>query len=279
MAANVSFNPLLSTVASGSFSVQSDGYVQGIMMDDPALRYELAGGILASTETLPMWGGVGISESIPAVSVASELGSSLARATLLTNLTGFSVFNQASNWVLTPQSRVPTAAVGMTVPFFRLGCGMRLALQIDPALVSLDGGLVSQQVSWDFGGQRIVPYVAAYPANAITAATWSGNVVTYTTTTAHGVGVGDDFSISGMSPAGYNGSFTATSGTTGSTLKATMLVNPGASTVQGTLLAGGGALPVKILKINVGNSKIVTYDAVNNYANWNNSGSCAEVLI
>jgi len=279
MAANISFNPLITTTASGSFSVQSDGYIQGVFLDDPSLRFELAGGILGSTETLPMWGGVGVSESLPSASAVPQLGSVLTRATVLTGLTGFSVFNQASAWVLTPQSRVPTAGIGATVPFLRLGSGMRLAVQCDPSLVSLDGGLVTQQVSWDFGGQRLVPYVAAYPANVITAASWSANAVTYTTTTAHGVGVGDDFSISGMTPAGYNGSFTAIAGTTGSTLVASMAVNPGSATVFGTLLAGGGALPVKVLDVAIGNSKIVSYDAVNNYANWINSGSTAIILL
>lgn len=279
----ISFNPLLTTTAAGTFSVQSDGLVQGTAYDDPAVRNFLAGGLLASAETLPMWGGVGIFEDVaPSSGFDVSLGGQLGRATGLSSLTGFSVFNQAHNWVTTPQSHVPLASSGMTVPFYRLGSGARIAVAIDPALVSLEGGLITQQVSWDFTAQRLSPYNAAWNANVITAASWAstaGGQVTFTTTSAHGVAVGADFTISGMTPAGYNGDFKAIAGTTGSTLVAALTTNPGASTVQGTLVAGGGALNVRILQVQVGNSKLVTYDPVTGFANWNPSGTAAVILI
>jgi hypothetical protein len=74
--------------------------------------------------------------------------------------------------------------------------------------------------------------------NTIVAATWSGSVVTFTTTTPHGVTVGSTYVIAGMTPSGYNGTFVATSGTTGSTLKAALTPDPGASTVMGQLQPG-----------------------------------------
>jgi hypothetical protein len=78
----------------------------------------------------------------------------------------------------------------------------------------------------------------SYLANNLTAQSWSGGVVTYTTTTSHGVTVGSTFSIVGSTPTGYNGTFVATSGTTGSTLKAAMVSDPGTSSVLGQLTAG-----------------------------------------
>ena len=63
--ANISLNPLQVTSAPGTFGVQSEGYIQGVAMDDPAVRYALAGGVLATAETIPMWGGVGIFENVP----------------------------------------------------------------------------------------------------------------------------------------------------------------------------------------------------------------------
>ena len=54
---------------------------------------------------------------------------------------------------------------------------------------------------------------------------------------------------------------------------------PGVVTTPGTLNAGGGALPVRILGFNAGNSKVITYDAVNNLVHWNNSGNAALILI
>ena len=65
MVANIAFNPLLQTNAAGMFTIESDGFVVGTAMPDPAVRFQLAGGWLATTETLPMYGGLAISENIP----------------------------------------------------------------------------------------------------------------------------------------------------------------------------------------------------------------------
>ena len=64
---------------------------------------------------------------------------------------------------------------------------------------------------------------------------------TATTTTAHGVLPGQTFTISGSVaatiPSGYNGTFTALTGTTGSTLVWALPINPGSESVYGTLVA------------------------------------------
>lgn len=81
----------------------------------------------------------------------------------------------------------------------------------------------------------------AFAANQLTALSWastSGGQITGTTTTAHGVTVGSTFVLSGCAPAGYNGTYVAIAGTTGSTLKGAQVVNPGSATVLGQLLAG-----------------------------------------
>jgi hypothetical protein len=167
MAANIAFNPYIQTSAVGMFNTESDGFVVGTAMPDPATRFALAGGILATTETLPMWGGLAISENIPterSTPTANPLrpdialGSIIARATAYTNLTGFSVFDQNYAAVNTPQSPVPAVGSGGMVNFYRLGSGARIALAIDPALVTLEGGLITQQVSWDFTAQRIIAF-------------------------------------------------------------------------------------------------------------------------
>lgn len=289
MGNSISINPIVQTNASGSFQTTSDGYIQGTALNDPAVRNALAGGYLMATETLPMWGGVGISELIPGAANTpnSALGTAVSRALTLAaqgtkQLTGFSVFDQDHSMVNSPQSPVPLAAAYMSVHFFRLGSRARIPVAIDPALISLEGQLITSLVSWDFGLQRLAPYVATYPANVITASSWAatgGGQVTYTTTTPHGVTVGGDFTIAGETPSGYNGTFKAIAGTTGSTLIAELPVDPGASTVQGTLVAGGGALPVKVLDINVGNSMTVVYDPITGFATWNRAGSCAVIQI
>ena len=287
MVANVAFNPNLTTNGLGGFNISSAGYMQGTALNDPAARFALSGGVLASTENVPMWGGVGISELIPPASgYLANLGGTIGRATTITagatGLTGFSVFDQDHAMLTTPQSPVPLAPSGGMVNFYRLGSGARIAVAIDPALVSLDGTTITGPVSWDFNQQRLAPYVAAYPANVLTGATWastSGGQVTFTTTTSHGVTVGSDFTISGCTPAGYNGDFTAIAGTTGSTLVAVLTTNPGSISVEGTLVAGGGALNVRVLDVQIGNSMTVSYDPATGFATWNRSGSAAIILI
>jgi hypothetical protein len=200
MTAQVSFNPLLTTNALGSFSVKSEGYVQGTALDDPAIRNSLAGGVVANSETYPMWGGIAISEDIPTATTGT-LGGLISRATALANITGFTVFNQAHAGLTSPQSPVPLYPSGASINFFRLGSGARIALQILAALVSLEGGLITQQVSWDYANEQI------------------------------------------------------------------------------TTLDGDGALPIKILDINAGNSKTVAFNTGTGFATWTPNGYTAIALI
>jgi hypothetical protein len=298
MATNLAISPYSTTNSPGAFNISSKGYIAGQALPDPALRNELAGGILANTETLPMFGGVGISELILTSTSNSlprgELGSTIVRATTLTPLaagvlTGFSVFDQNHAMVASPSSPVPGIGGNGQVNFYRLGSGIRIAVACAPALVNLQGQLITSQVSWDFGAQQLVPYNVAYPANVITASSWAAGTnnkgqVTYTTTTAHTVAVGEYFTISGMVPVGYNGTFLAVTGTAGSTLVGVAayggtIANPGASTTQGTLVAGGGALNVRVLDVDVGNSMAVNYDPVSGFATWNRSATCAVILL
>lgn len=86
------------------------------------------------------------------------------------------------------------------------------------------------------------PATGAWPANvllSLSASAGSGGAITVNagTTTAHGVLPGQFFTLSGNSPAGYNGTFLALPGTTGSTLVFGLPTNPGAETVLGTLVA------------------------------------------
>lgn len=295
---SVSFNPTVTTNGAGLFNVDSVGLVQGTLYDDPATRFALTGGYVEPNETLPMWGGIGVSEFVPpgasgtTTAISVTLGPALKRATSVTAPTtgqsnngalgGFTVFNQSHNMINSPQSPVPVALVGNTINYVRLGSGSRVAVAIDPALVDLEAYLTNSLVSWDFVAQKLVPYNAAYPANVLTGATWAstaGGQVTFTTTTSHTVAVGADFEISGCAPAGYNGFFTAIAGTTGSTLVTALATNPGSIVTEGTLVAGGGALPCKIMEVQKANSMTVNYDATKNAATWNYTGSCAVILI
>lgn len=189
---NISLNPNIQTSAAGMFVIESDGLIVGTAYPDPAARFSLAGGWLAATETLPMFGGVGISESIPTeptggaapTAPLTPLGGSIARATAEANLTGFSVFDQNYAAVNTPQSPVPSTSPGGLVNFYRLGSGARVALAIDPTLITLEGGLITQQVSWDFTNQKIIAFATnALPVKILAIKAAGCMVPSYSSTT------------------------------------------------------------------------------------------------
>lgn len=292
MSSQIAFNPVLTTNAAGSFNIESTGYIVGNAMADPATRYQLAGGVLATTETLPMWGGVALNELVgqsgySSTAPAGALGTVVGRATVLGgagvagSITAFSVFDQNYSAINTPQSPVPLSGSGMPVHLYRLGSNARIGLQINSAL-TIPGQPINYPVSWDFVNSQITTYQAAYLANVTTAATWastSGGQAIFTTTSAHGVGVGQYVVMSGFTPSGYNGTWLTVAGTTGSTIVVTMTVNPGAVSVEGQLNAGGGVLPVKLLDVNIGNSMTVAYNATTGFATWNRSGNVALVQI
>ena len=197
---SLSINPMQTTNALGGFSISSTGYVQGEAIDEPAVRFQLAGGVIASSETLPMWGAIALYENLP-TDANYVLGSTVGRALTNAAVAGFSVFNQAHAWINTPQSPVPTGQVGQTTNFYRFGSLAKIPVAIEAALAAtLLTGATNVQVSWDFTNQKLIAYSA-----------------------------------------------------------------------------GIGALPCKIIGLNIGNSKTVSYSGGN--TTWNNSGSVALIQI
>lgn len=88
-------------------------------------------------------------------------------------------------------------------------------------------------------------FAGSWAENDLTAIAWAatnGGLVSATTTTAHGVQPGNTIVISGVTPAGYNGTFVALPGTTASTLKYALTPDPGAETVLGQLDASVGGV-------------------------------------
>lgn len=302
MTSSITFNPVLTTVAAGSFNTSSAGYIQGTALDQPAIRNSLAGGILNPSETLPMWGGVAISETTTPVGTATNLplgnlGGYITRATSLTaaaagQLTGFSVFDQDHAMINSPQSPVPLAASGMQVNFYRLGSGARIAVRCDSGLVNNEGVIITQNVSWDFTQMELVPYSPAYANTTITNAVWAataGGQVTFTVGTdlTASLNAGDVIETTGVvstAAAGvYNGQFIVVSvDATHIVVTYPGTVSPGTYSSGGTVLAQQGAigaLGIKLLDVQIGNSMTVVYDSVTGFATWQRSGNCAIILI
>ena len=81
------------------------------------------------------------------------------------------------------------------------------------------------------------PQQHMFGTNQLTALSWASGQITATTTTAHGVSVGDWFQLAGCVPVAYNIWYQAAAGTTGSTLVANVAANPGTETTLGSLVA------------------------------------------
>jgi hypothetical protein len=304
MTANIAFNWMQTTTAPGTFTIESTGYVQGEMLDDPAVRYQLAGGVLATTETLPMWPGVAINETVLPNTGANPpdatQGGLITRATNVTGnaagqITGFSVFNQAYGMTITPQSPVPLAASGMQVNFIRLRTNARVAVACAPSLVSLSGGTTTQQVSWDFDNQMLIPFVAAWAGESVASATYNSTsgILSLTFSTAPfgaGVGATNDgvfITVGGLAGTGavasLNGNFPIVStGTAGTVINVQAPAGLGTiaiTSATGSLAAGGGQLNVQVLEVLVGNSMTVNFSPVTGFATYDRTGSVAVILI
>ena len=285
--ANLSLNPMATTNAAGSFGVQSDGFIQGVALDDPANRFNLASGTVAATETKPLWGGLPVAELLPGVN-SSPRGSTIRRAVSLAELEGFTVFNQAHNGLTTPQSPVPLYASGMSVSFYRLGSNMRVPLKASAQVVALGtaGASVKTPLAWDFVNNQVTTAAAAAFSGAdidTTALTYSYGVATATTASAHGLTAGQYVKISGVDPAAYNGTVVVLTVPSTTTFTYAPASAPGGSaTTQGAIGAVAQAditLPVKVISIESGNSKTVSYDSATGFLTWNNTDSCALVLL
>lgn len=300
MVAVTPFNYMPTINAAGSFTTQTDGVVQGTMMDDPAARWALRSGVVDVNETLVMWGGVGIYEHIPNLAAGNpdeHLGSIIGRATTVdqTNakgLVGFCMFNQAHNMVVTPQSPVPLSGSGMTAHYVRLGTGARICVAADPSLAAIEGGSVGQQVSWDFNAQVLQPYNAADDSITITSATWAstnGGQITVVAAAATNVGaVGDAVTIAGATNSGTGGAaavnrtFYVSAFTDNQNF---ILAAPAAAGVIGTIAGSPvvdesiGALTCRVDRILPTGNMTVVWDSVNSRVTWNYNGCAAIITI
>lgn len=156
--ANITFNPQLTTVPSTGFLGTTKGYVQGAFFDDPSSRMYLSAGIIASSVTGVVYGGMALTENVNAAN-SNQAGNNLTIATAYANTTAFCVYNQANNMIITPGNSAQMAVAGMSASYFRLGSGARIAVQCNSTLAnSLSSGAVNQQVSWDFTNQILIPF-------------------------------------------------------------------------------------------------------------------------
>lgn len=147
------------TVASGAFLLNSDGYVAGTLYGKFPDRYAIEGGVLLSSQTTPIYGGQPLTNTVatPSSRGSSGLGEILASAvTTGANIQSWSVFDQASAGVITPYSNVPLYYANQSVNFVRVGSGSMLVLPVNPtAVATIAGGLANVAIYWDFTNNRV----------------------------------------------------------------------------------------------------------------------------
>lgn len=130
-----------------SYRVESDGLVQGDAQDDPNIRMSLAAGVVASPI---LWPGMGVAEMIQPPA-GNKAGPRVAEASA-TELTAFTVINQAHHGVIQSGDDVPQYAQGSGIHFYRIGSGARIPLPVSAAVAALaDGTTVNNATSfvWD----------------------------------------------------------------------------------------------------------------------------------
>lgn len=101
----------------------------------------------------------------------------------------------------------------------------------------LNTGTINVQFNnnYDYGSIIGLQAAPVTQSRTINSASWSASVATYGTTAAHGFAVGDKVTITGMTPAGYNGVYYLASVPTSTTFTVAMTADPGAATVFGSV--------------------------------------------
>lgn len=147
--ANVSFNPAVMTAAQNTFLVSTEGFIQGIPLDDWVSGAWNNPGIVASGVTQPVWGGMGVTVASSVLSSTGIQGQSIGLATT-TEIHGFTTFDRGINMIQTPGNTVAIATAGSSIPFFLFGSNVRLPLPIaSGTLANFENAAANIPLYWD----------------------------------------------------------------------------------------------------------------------------------
>ena len=288
--------PMSTTAGQGLFNgASSRGLIQGQAFPDPATRFALRSGIVSANETIPMFGGIAVEADLSPIAAANAsshvLGQSIKRATSIPTTLGFTVFDQAYNMLTDPNNPVPTAGSGQSINYYPLGSRARIAVACNPSMISFRGGAINAQVSWDWTANMLIPYSGSYPATAISNAVWAstnGGQVTFTVGTdlTSYINAGDNIEVSGVvntggaSTSAFNGQWSVVS-ITSTTIVVVALAASSIGTYAsgGTVLAGGGALPVTLLDVQPSGCMTASYSSATGYTTYNYNGACAIIQL
>ena len=155
--ATIPFSPYALTNVQDSFSVQSQGFWQGDLLADPSARFQLAAGVVAASETLPMWGGVAVFEKTPpANSALTGQAPTIGRAASAGEFSGFTTYQGSFSAPVTPQSTAPLQASGGGFNFVRVGSLSRIVVACSSGIIALAGDTNPMSFGWDATAQQLV---------------------------------------------------------------------------------------------------------------------------
>ena len=138
------------TVANNTFLLNTDGFIVGTLYGKFPDRYAIEGGVVASTQATPLYGGLPLTLAVtaPTIQGSSGLGERATLATAQTNIDGWSVFDQGAAGIISGFSNVPLYYANTSINFVRSGF---LVLPVNPAAVNtIAGGASNQNIFWNF---------------------------------------------------------------------------------------------------------------------------------
>jgi hypothetical protein len=104
-------------------------------------------------------------------------------------------------------------------------------------VLQLRCGQEDETKPWGPPAENAIFELATKPGIPLTSQTWASNQVTFQTSAAHGVSVAASFTVSGSTPAGFNGDYKAIAVTNEKTLVAELTTDPGKSSGLGIVVA------------------------------------------
>jgi hypothetical protein len=146
----ISFNPNVTTNIAGGFVLSTEGYVQGVFLDDPSMRTQLEGGQVGSGVSQPLWGGQAVELNVQGVGQNAQ-GSTVIPSTSAGTIHGWTLFNQAMAGIITPSSQVPLYAAGASINFARVGSLLRVCVAVESLSIlnALASAAANVPLYWD----------------------------------------------------------------------------------------------------------------------------------
>ncbi len=143
------------TNPTNSFYVESSGLSQGFAVYNPDTYWFYKAGKIAKDDGNVYYGG------LPVQILASSLGSSdlpsISLAINISQIDGFTIFNQSNNLTLIGCNDAPIITGGGTINTVKKGIRVKLAVKCDPTLRSKIGNSINAiKLSWDFAKNMLI---------------------------------------------------------------------------------------------------------------------------